>query len=290
MIDYPRMIEAILDHIEQHLGDRLSVDDLAATCGYSAFHFGRMFRACVGTSVKQYVLARKLEKARQRLARPGLRVIDVAMELGFESPEVFSRAFRRAYGRPPSAAARVAALCGVAERARVVERDIVNWRGSIVLDGEVETLDDLRLCGLHATVDVSRRGWDKLLAAQTATFLAADAAELGLDGGAIFVVIRCLGAPDGQLFDIFHGRRCVNQRPRPALAELRLPPRSYAAFAYRGELASIRETIEDDLYRWMAARGLVQPPDADFGLLIELGPDYPTSQRSHLRIPLARRD
>jgi AraC family transcriptional regulator len=289
MTDYPRMINAMLAHIEEHLGERLTVETLAATCGYSAFHFGRMFRACLGISVKQYVLARKLETARQRLVRPGRRVIDVAMELGFESPEVFSRAFRRAYGLPPSAGDRLASLRGGVERARMVERDIANWRGSIGLDGEVETLDELRLCGVHATVDVSRRGWDQALHAQAGTFLSCDAVGLGLDA-AVFVVIRCLGAPDGRLFDIFHGRRWVDERPRPRLEELRLPPRSYAAFAYRGELASIRETIEDDLYRWMAVRGLVQPPDADFGLLIELGGDYPTSQRSRLRVPLARRD
>lgn len=77
---------------------------------------------------------------------------------------------------------------------------------------------------------------------------------------------------------------------RRGLDDLDLPARSYAAFAYRGELASIRATIEDDLYRWMAARELVQPADADFGLLIELGPDYAVNQRSLLRIPLQRRD
>lgn len=186
MTGYLRMMDTMLDHIERHLGDRLTVEDLAAACGYSAFHFGRMFRACLGISVKQYVLSRKLETARQSLLRPGRRVIDVAMELGFESPEVFSRAFRRMYGVPPSAGERLGALSSRTARARIVERDLSNWRGSIGLDGEVEALGQLDLHGLHASVDVSHRGWERGLAEQVGPFISSEAAELGLDGAKLF--------------------------------------------------------------------------------------------------------
>ncbi len=58
MTDYPRMMNTMLEDIERHLGELLAVEDLAARRGDSPFHFGRMFRACVGMSVKQYVLGR----------------------------------------------------------------------------------------------------------------------------------------------------------------------------------------------------------------------------------------
>lgn len=288
MIDYPKMMNAILEHVEEHLEERLSVEDLAQRSGYSPFHFARMFRACVGISVKQYVLGRKLDAARRRLGSGERRVIEVACELGFESPEVFSRAFRRAYGVAPSQIGDLADPTQASKRPEVTDRDIANWRGILLPHAEIEDWDELTLAGLHCQVDVEQPSWSQDLQAQASHFLSSNPSDCGFDPLALFIVVRCLGVPDRSLFDIFHGRRPI--RPLPAdmpWQRLTISPGCWGAFSYRGDLLTIRETVEDDAYRWMAARGLSPPANAELGMLFELAADYEQTHKVRLRIPLA---
>ncbi|MCL2549296.1 MAG: helix-turn-helix transcriptional regulator, partial [Symbiobacteriaceae bacterium] len=68
---------------------------------YSTYHFCRVFMALTGTSVMSYVARRKLEFAQHDLSQ-GKRVIDVAMEYGFDTHTGFTKAFRKYFGFPPS--------------------------------------------------------------------------------------------------------------------------------------------------------------------------------------------
>jgi AraC family transcriptional regulator len=91
-----------LDFIEAHLFEALSVGDIAAASGLSAYHFSRLFSARHGESVMGYVRRRRLDVAAGRLERePDTKLIDLALDCGFESQEAFTRAFVRQFGRPP---------------------------------------------------------------------------------------------------------------------------------------------------------------------------------------------
>ena len=91
-----------LKFIEAHLFAPLSVGVIAETCGLSAYHFSRLFSARYGEGVMAYVRRRRLEIAAQRLsAEPNIKLIDLALDCGFESQEAFTRAFARAFGESP---------------------------------------------------------------------------------------------------------------------------------------------------------------------------------------------
>ncbi len=92
-----------LDYIEQHLGEELSVERLSRKASFSKFHFHRQFSAYVGVSVSRYVQNLRLKRAsRQLVFEPDSKIIGVAYDAGFETPESFSRAFKREYGVTPS--------------------------------------------------------------------------------------------------------------------------------------------------------------------------------------------
>src|SRR5262245_26979638 len=83
--------------------DSLTLSTLAARAGWSPFHLHRAFHAMVGETPKQYTLRLRLERAAARLITSDDAVLDVALATGFNSHEVFTRAFRRVFGRTPAA-------------------------------------------------------------------------------------------------------------------------------------------------------------------------------------------
>ena len=98
-----RIIQTAIDDIEAHLTEDIDVHDVAARAYISAFHFQRVFSAVCGVPVGEYIRRRRLTLAAQELQR-GCKVIDAAVKYGYDSPDSFSRAFRRFHGLPPSQA------------------------------------------------------------------------------------------------------------------------------------------------------------------------------------------
>ncbi|MDQ6418862.1 GyrI-like domain-containing protein [Paenibacillus sp. LHD-117] len=98
-----RMMNA-LDYMETKMEERLDMDEIAKTAYVSPFHFQRMFHILTGMTVAEYVRKRKLTLAAQELASSSVKVLDVALKYGYDSPESFSKAFRRIHGISPSEA------------------------------------------------------------------------------------------------------------------------------------------------------------------------------------------
>ncbi|QZP30533.1 GyrI-like domain-containing protein [Pseudomonas sp. DR48] len=101
---YTKRFNAVLTYIDANLEGDLSVKTLSHVANFSAFHFHRQFTAFVGVPVSRYVQLMRLRRAAHRLAAlTDYSVLDAALSAGFESPEAFCRAFRRAFGTTPSA-------------------------------------------------------------------------------------------------------------------------------------------------------------------------------------------
>ena len=102
----PRAMNRVVIHIEENLGESLSLSTLAAVACVSRFHFARMFRLSTGYSPMAYVLRRRVERARLQLAQGYQRLSDLAAELGFCDQSHFTRIFRRMTGFTPREYAR----------------------------------------------------------------------------------------------------------------------------------------------------------------------------------------
>lgn len=104
---YAKRFDAVLAYIETNLEGDLSVRVLSRIAHFSVFHFHRQFTAYVGVPVAQYVQLMRLRRAAHQLVgSPAQSVLETALSAGFESPEAFSRAFKRAFGMAPSAFAK----------------------------------------------------------------------------------------------------------------------------------------------------------------------------------------
>lgn len=98
-----RMKDA-LDYMEDHITEPLNMGEIAKKACSSPFHFQRMFNLVTGVTVAEYLRKRRLTLAAQELAMTEARVLDVSLKYGYDSPEAFAKAFRKAHGIAPSAA------------------------------------------------------------------------------------------------------------------------------------------------------------------------------------------
>lgn len=87
-------------HVARNLDTPLTLDDLASVVGRSRFHFARLFKASTGETPHQYVVRRRVERARE-LLRAGGVIADVALAVGFASQSHLNYHVRRAFGRTP---------------------------------------------------------------------------------------------------------------------------------------------------------------------------------------------
>jgi AraC family transcriptional regulator len=96
---YAQRFSQVLDFIDRHLDETLSVERLSRVAHFSKFHFHRQFSNYVGITPNRYVQLARLRRASYRLAfNPLERITDIAMEGGFARSESFSRV--RSANRP----------------------------------------------------------------------------------------------------------------------------------------------------------------------------------------------
>ncbi len=93
-----------IDFIEQNLTEELDTADIAAKAALSPFYYQRIFGALCGMTVGEYIRARRMTLAAQELSREDVKVIDVAVKYGYESPDSFTKAFQKFHGITPSQA------------------------------------------------------------------------------------------------------------------------------------------------------------------------------------------
>ncbi|XGZ04367.1 effector binding domain-containing protein [Paenibacillus sp. RS8] len=96
-----RLLQQAIDYVEHNLNSAIEIEDIATAAMTSKFHFQRMFHALTGFTVTEYVRNRRLTLAAEELAGTDNKVIDIALNYGYETPEAFAKAFQRMHGVTP---------------------------------------------------------------------------------------------------------------------------------------------------------------------------------------------
>ncbi|ARK32532.1 AraC family transcriptional regulator [Halalkalibacter krulwichiae] len=101
-MDLLENMNAAVSYIENHLDEEINYKEVAKIACFSEHHFKRMFSFIAGISLTEYVRRRRLTLAAFDLKESYMRVIDVAVKYGYNSPDSFSRAFQALHGVIPS--------------------------------------------------------------------------------------------------------------------------------------------------------------------------------------------
>ena len=91
----------LVEFIDSQLAEPISLGQLAAMCALSEYHFARMFRESFGLPPHQYLLARRMTRARELLRTTALPLGEIALACGFASASHFTNRFRQVLGGTP---------------------------------------------------------------------------------------------------------------------------------------------------------------------------------------------
>jgi AraC family transcriptional regulator len=99
-------LRRVRGYIENHIGERISLDELAREAGVSRFHFARQFRLSTGESPMEYLRRVRIERSKSILQTRAATIAEVAARLGFSDQSHFTRIFGRLVGVSPGSFAR----------------------------------------------------------------------------------------------------------------------------------------------------------------------------------------
>ena len=91
----------VVDYIDEHLGAKLTVKEIAAAIRLSKSHFTRTFKSTLGISPMVYIAARRVERAKRMMIDSAESLTDIALNCGFADQSHLNRQFRRALGMTP---------------------------------------------------------------------------------------------------------------------------------------------------------------------------------------------
>nr|WP_307992856.1 helix-turn-helix domain-containing protein [uncultured Niameybacter sp.] len=93
--DIPNSIRKVLAYVEEHLEENIKIEDMLEGVSWSESRFKVVFRECMGVPPKEYVLRKKMEKARELIEEDKYSITDIAYKMGFSSSQYFTVVFKR---------------------------------------------------------------------------------------------------------------------------------------------------------------------------------------------------
>lgn len=142
-MDWISGIQKAIDYIEEHLTEDVDYKTVASLAYSSSYHFQRVFSILSGITLGDYIRSRRLTLAGSELATSDVKVIDVALKYGYESPDSFSKAFQKFHGVSPSQARKDASSLKSFSRLSIE----LSLKGGSIMNYRVEEKSEMILTG-----------------------------------------------------------------------------------------------------------------------------------------------
>lgn len=97
-------MNASIDYIEAHFTEEINIEQAAKIAACSVHDYQRMFSFITGSSLTDYIRRRKMSLAAMELQNSDVKIIDLGIKYGYQSPDAFTRSFQRLHGVTPTKA------------------------------------------------------------------------------------------------------------------------------------------------------------------------------------------
>ncbi|WP_040197136.1 AraC family transcriptional regulator [Candidatus Soleaferrea massiliensis] len=244
-------LERAVEYIEEHLDEEIGLSDVSRETGYSYCHMTRLFSAVLGESVGRYINRRRLYNASQKLLHTDRRILDIALDCGFESSEAFSRAFKAVFGSSPAEYRKAGLDLVVYAKRELAPKDVRHIANNISHAPEILYLEETKIAGLRATTSLSDNRlpelWDRFLRYYQ------DVYAFTGTGYGICETQPTIYSKDGDVrFLAMVGSPVQNfDGLPPALARKTLSGGRYAVFTHRGTFANLFKTYQYIFGTWL---------------------------------------
>ena len=230
-------LNALVDHIEENLGEPIDVAGFARRHGTTEYHLRRMFASLAQVPLSEYIRNRRMTLAGAELAAGAPHLLDVAVRHGYGSVEAFGRAFRSVHGASPSDVRRH----GGPLSTHTMLRFRLSVEGGTSMDVTITELPGLMLVGHAARVPLIHRGVNPHIQAHLAAIPVEEHVRLkalsSAEPSGILAVTDGADpdAPEGSLLTYLHGVAVEAGTEFPEdLGALPLDAGTWAVFAARG--------------------------------------------------------
>jgi AraC family transcriptional regulator len=102
-MDWLDKMNGAINYIEDNLDSEIGFEKVARIAGCSSYHFQRMFSFITDVPLSEYIRRRRMTLAAYELQNSDIKIIDLALKYGYDSPNSFTRAFQMMHGVTPSA-------------------------------------------------------------------------------------------------------------------------------------------------------------------------------------------
>lgn len=150
-MDWLDRMNNAMDYIETHLSENISYDEIAKMACCSTYHFQRMFSFITDVPLSEYIRRRRLTLAAFELQTSDIKVIDVALKYGYESPEAFSRAFKNLHCVMPTSARNE----GMALKAYPHMSFHISIKGDIEMNYRIEQKESFTMFGVSTNINAA---------------------------------------------------------------------------------------------------------------------------------------
>lgn len=243
-------LQKALDIMEEHLLEEISIEDIAKEANASVFHFQRTFSILTDISVGEYLRRRRLTLAAQELSNTNNKVIDIAFKYGYETPEAFSKAFRRQHGITPREARvnkgilnsynrlviQVSLKGAEPMKYKIIDRESFQVVG---VKKEFTTLNDENTKGIPKMWNEAHKdGTDELLFKL----------NNGIIKGVLGVCVSKKESRGDELIDYWIATEYIGTPPK-GLEILDIPPSKWAVFEVRGPMPNSMPKIWKQIFQ-----------------------------------------
>jgi AraC family transcriptional regulator len=234
-MDWLDRMNNAMEYVETHLTEAIDYDQVARIACCSMYHFQRMFSFITSVPLSEYIRRRRLTLAAFELQNSGVKVIDMALKYGYESPEAFSRAFKKMHGVMPMSARDK----GVSLKAYPRLSFHISIQGDVEMNYKIEGKQGFEMFGVSTLINGAGelfeqplveipRFWSKCISDGTIDRIRA-AAGLG-ESGQLYAVLYNNNNQD-ENFSYMIGYFLPQSGLPEGFEKLSIPPQTYAIFS-----------------------------------------------------------
>lgn len=252
-----KQLNLAMRYIEANLADEIDFQKVAQLACCSEYHFRRMFSFLSGMSLGEYIRHRRLSQAALELRNSGIKVIDLAVKYGYDSPDAFSRAFQGLHGLTPTEAR----MEGVLLKAVPPMTFQLTIQGGNEMDYRIIEKDAFYIVGLKQRVSLRYEGVNPEIAAMWASLTEDDIRTLKQlsnvePSGLLSASLNFTeGRAEGTELDQFIG--VASNAPYAGKWQvLAVPASTWGVFTARGKFPDELQSVWARIYsEWFAISG-----------------------------------
>lgn len=150
-MEWINQLNKAINYMEEHLEEGIELEKVAEIACCSAFHFQRMFSYIANIPLSEYIRRRKMTRAAFDLQNKDIKIIDIALKYGYDSPTAFTRAFKNIHGISPSEAK----SNGIKLKAFPPITFKISIKGEVEMNYRIEKKEAFRIVGVKEHYEIN---------------------------------------------------------------------------------------------------------------------------------------